>query len=39
MKQTFTINKLNIKKKSKYQQYFHCFNVCILALYAFWLSY
>ena len=26
-------------KKAKYQQYFHCFIVCILGLYAFWLSF
>ena len=26
-------------KKSKYQQYFHCFIVCILVPYAFWFSY
>ena len=25
-------------KKSKYQQYFHCFIVCILGPYAFWFS-
>ena len=25
----FTINKPNKMKKSKYQQYFHCFIVCI----------
>ena len=33
-KQIFTINKPNIMKKSKYQQYFHCFVVCILVPYA-----
>ena len=37
--QIFTINKPNIMKKSKYQQYFHCFIVCILIPYAFWLGY
>ena len=26
-------------KKSKCQQYFHCFVICILAPYAFWFSY
>ena len=26
-------------KKSKYQQYFHCFIVCMLVPYAFWFSY
>ena len=26
-------------KKSKYQQYFHCFIVCILGPYAFWFSF
>ena len=26
-------------KKSKYQQYLHCFIVCILVPYAFWFSY
>ena len=26
-------------KKSKYQQYFYCFIVCILVSYAFWFSY
>ena len=31
----FTVNKPNTMKKSKYQQYFHCFTVCILVLYAF----
>ena len=34
----FTINKPNIMKKSKYQQYFHCFIVCIIFPYAFWFS-
>ena len=38
MKQIFTINKPNIMKKSKYQQYF-CFIVYILTSYAFWFSY
>ena len=28
-----------MKKSSKYQQYFHCFNVCILVSYGFWFSY
>ena len=37
--QIFTINKPNIMKKSKYQQYFHCFIVCILIPYAFWFRY
>ena len=36
MKQIFTINKPNIMKKSKYQQYFHCFIVHILP-HALWL--
>ena len=31
----FTISKPNIMKKSKYQQYFDCFNVCILVPHAF----
>ena len=31
----FTINKPNIMTKSKYQQYFHCFIVCVLVPYAF----
>ena len=35
----FTVNKPNTMKKSKYQQYFHCFTVCILVLYAFQFSY
>ena len=35
----FPINKPNIMKKSKYQQYFHCFIACILVPYASWLSY
>ena len=26
-------------KKSKYQQYFYCFIVCILGPYAFWFSF
>ena len=40
MKQIFTINEPHIiMKKSKYQQYFHCFIVCILVLYAFWFSF
>ena len=26
-------------KKSKYQQYFHCFIVCIISLNVFWFSY
>ena len=26
-------------KKPKYQQYFHCFIVCILGPYAFWFSF
>ena len=26
-------------KKFKYQQYFHCFAVCILVPYAFWFGY
>ena len=26
-------------KKSKHQQYFHCFIVCVLVPYAFWFSY
>ena len=39
MKQIFTINKLNIMQKSKYEQYFHCFIACILVPYEFWFSY
>ena len=39
MKQIFTINKANVMKKSKYRQYFHCFIVCILVPYAFWISF
>ena len=39
MKQIFIINEPNITKKSKYQQYFHCFIVCILVPHAFWFSY
>ena len=39
MKQIFTINKPNIMKKSKYQQYFYCFIICILVPYTFWCSY
>ena len=35
----FTINKPNIIKKSKYQQYFHCFIVSILVPYAFWIRF
>ena len=31
-------NKPNIMKKSKYQQYFDCFIVCILVPYAFGLA-
>ena len=38
MKQIFTINKPNIMKKSKYQQYCHCFIICIIGPYAFWFS-
>ena len=38
-KQIFTINKPNIMKKSKHQQYFHCFIVGILYPYAFWFSF
>ena len=34
-----TINKLNVMKKPKYKQYFHCFIVCILLPHAFWFSY
>ena len=29
----------NIMKKSKYQKYFHCFFICILGPYAFWVSF
>ena len=29
----FIINKPNIMKKSKYQQYFHCFIACVLGHY------
>ena len=35
----FAINRLNIMKKSKYQQYFYYFVICILVPYAFWFSY
>ena len=35
----FHYNKPHIMKKSKYQQYFHCFIVCILILCAFWFSF
>ena len=35
----FTINKPNIIKKSKYQQYFYIFIACILVQYAIWFSY
>ena len=35
----FTINKPNVMIKSKHQQYFCCFIVCILISYAFWFSY
>ena len=35
----FPINKPNIMKKPKYQQYCHCFIACILVPYASWLSY
>ena len=35
----FTINKPNIMKKSRYQQYFHCFIVCLSGAYAFWFSF
>ena len=34
----FTANKPNTIKKSKYQEYFHCFIVCTLVPYAFWFS-
>ena len=37
--QVFTINKTNIMKKSKYQQYFHCFIVCIPGPCAYWFSF
>ena len=33
-----TINKTNLIKKSKYQQYYHCFIVCMLVPYASWFS-
>ena len=33
-----TINKTNIMKKSKYQQYYHCFIVCMLVPYVSWFS-
>ena len=40
MKHTFSLSmNQNILKKSKYQQYFHCFIVCIQASFAFWFSY
>ena len=39
MKHTFTINKQNIMKNSKYQQFFHCFIACIQGPYAFWFSF
>ena len=35
----FTINKPNIMKKFKYQQYFDCFIVCILVPYEFEFSF
>ena len=35
----FIINKPNVMKKSNYQQYFHCFIVCILIPYAFQFTY
>ena len=34
----FAINKPNIMKKSKYQQYLHCFIVCIVSPNVFWWS-
>ena len=37
--QNFTINKPNLIKKSKYQQYFHCFIVCIRGPFAFQFSF
>ena len=39
MKQVFTINKPNIMKKPKYQQYCHFFIDCILIPHASWFSY
>ena len=40
MKHKFSLSKnRNILKKSKYQQYFHCFIACILVSYAFRFSY
>ena len=39
MKQFFTIDKPNVMKKSKYQQYLHCFIFCILGPSAFWFSF
>ena len=40
MKHKFSLSvNPNILKKSKYQQYFHCFIVCLLFSYAFWFSY
>ena len=40
MKHKFSLSvNRNILKKSKYQQYFHCFVVCILVSHAFWFSY
>ena len=35
----FTVNRQNIMRKSKYQQYLHCLLVCILLPYAFWFSF
>ena len=35
----FTINKPDTMKKSKYEQYFHWFIVCILVSYAFWFRF
>ena len=36
----YTHNKPNImKKKTKYQQYCHCYIVCVIVPYSFWLSY
>ena len=34
-----TINKPNMMKKSKYQQYFHGFIICILVPNVFWFRY
>ena len=39
VQQIFFISKPNIMNKSRYQQYLHCFTVCILVPHAFQFSY